>query len=97
MELPPYRIPTAKSVWRHTWSKGFQYLKKMGTIILGASILVWFLSYYPHRDTYMSSAEQQEHSYLGMLGKTVEPVLAPCGFDWKQSVSIIAGAAAKEL
>lgn len=97
MELPPYRIPTAHAVLRHTWSKGEQYLKKMGTIILGASILVWFLSYYPNHNAYQTIAEQQENSYLGKIGKTIEPVLAPCGFDWKQDVSIIAGAAAKEI
>jgi ferrous iron transport protein B len=69
----------------------------MGTIILGASILVWFLSYYPNHNAYQTIAEQQENSYLGKIGKTIEPVLAPCGFDWKQDVSIIAGAAAKEI
>lgn len=97
MELPPYRIPTAKAVLRHTWSKGEQYLKKMGTIILGASILVWFLNYYPNHEAYATVEEQQENSYLGKLGKTIEPVFSPCGFDWKQDVSIIAGAAAKEI
>jgi len=97
MELPPYRIPTANAVLCHTWSKGEQYLKKMGTIILGASILVWFLSYYPNHNAYKTIAQQQENSYLGKLGKTIEPILAPCGFDWKQDVSIIAGAAAKEI
>jgi ferrous iron transport protein B len=58
---------------------------------------VWFLSYYPNHNAYQTIAEQQANSYLGKLGKTIEPVLSPCGFDWKQDVSIIAGAAAKEI
>ena len=97
MELPPYRFPTAKAIWRHTWSKGKQYLKKMGGIILVASIIVWFLGYYPNHDAYSSSQEQQEHSYLGMIGKTVEPVFTPNGFDWKLDVGLIAGVGAKEI
>ena len=97
MELPPYRMPTGKSVLRHTWEKGKEYLKKMGTIILAASILVWALGYFPHHDRYTTAHEQMEHSYLGTIGKTIEPVMAPCGFDWQQSVSLLAGAAAKEV
>ena len=97
MELPPYRMPTAKSVLRHTWEKGKQYLKKMGTIILGASILVWFLSYYPNHQAYTNTQEQLENSYMGKLGKTIEPILSPCGFDWKQGVAILTGAGAKEI
>jgi ferrous iron transport protein B len=97
MELPPYRLPTIKAIMRHTWEKGKQYLKKMGTIILGASVIVWALSYYPHNEKYTSAAEQQEHSYIGIMGKVIEPILRPCGFDWKQGVSIIAGTAAKEI
>jgi ferrous iron transport protein B len=97
MELPPYRMPTGKAVCRHTWEKGKQYLKKMGTVILLASIIVWFLSYYPNHDKYSNVAEQQENSYIGKMGKAIEPVIKPCGFDWKQGVSIIAGTAAKEI
>lgn len=97
MELPPYRMPTAKAVVRHTWEKGKQYLKKMGTIILGASIIVWFLGYYPNHDRYSNVAEQQENSYIGMMGRAIEPVISPCGFDWRQGVSIITGTAAKEI
>lgn len=97
MELPPYRMPTGKSLLRHTWEKGKQYLKKMGTIILGAAIVVWFLSYYPNHNQYTNVEQQTENSYMGKIGKTIEPVLSPCGFDWKQSVAIITGAAAKEI
>ena len=97
MELPPYRFPTGKAIWRHTWSKGKQYLKKMGGIILVASIIVWFLGYYPNHDSYSPGQEQQEHSYLGMIGKTVEPVFMPNGFDWKLDVGLLAGVGAKEI
>lgn len=97
MELPPYRMPTMKSVGRHTWEKGKQYLKKMGTVILSAAIIVWFLSYYPHHNQYTDVEQQTANSYMGQLGKAIEPVLAPCGFDWKQGVAILTGAAAKEI
>jgi len=97
MELPPYRFPTAKAIWRHTWSKGKQYLKKMGGIILVASIIVWFLGYYPNHDAYSNSQEQQENSYLGKIGKTIEPVFTPNGFDWKLDVGLVAGVGAKEI
>ena len=97
MELPPYRLPTGKAIWRHTWSKGKQYLKKMGGIILVASIIVWFLGYYPNHDNFESAQEQQEHSYLGMLGKTIEPIFMPNGFDWKLDVGLLAGVGAKEI
>ena len=97
MELPPYRMPTAKAIFRHTWEKGRQYLKKMGGIILAASVIIWFLGYYPHHNAYNSVQQQQEHSYLGMIGKTIEPALRPCGFDWKMGVGLVSGAGAKEL
>ena len=94
MELPPYRMPTAKAVLRHTWEKGKEYLKKMGTIILGASIIVWALSFYP---THENPHVQAENSYMAKIGKTIEPAMQPCGFDWRQSVSLLAGVGAKEV
>ena len=97
MELPPYRVPTAKSVFRHTWEKGKQYLQKMSGTILICSIVIWALGYFPHHDRYASAAEQQENSYIGYVGKAIEPVLEPLGFDWKMGVGIIAGVGAKEL
>lgn len=97
MELPPYRMPTAKSIFRHTWEKGAQYLKKMGGIIMIASIIIWFLGYYPNHDSYTTVAEQQENSYIGQIGQAFEPVLAPLGFDWKLGIGLISGAGAKEL
>ena len=97
MELPPYRMPTSKSIMRHTWEKGAQYLKKMGGIIMIASIIIWFLGYYPRHDTHESVAEQQENSYIGQIGKAIEPVIKPLGFDWKLGIGLISGVGAKEL
>jgi ferrous iron transport protein B len=96
MELPPYRWPTGKAIARHTWEKGKEYLKKMGGIILVASIIVWALEYFPHNDA-LTPQQQQEQSYLGRLGKTVEPVFTPQGFNWKLDVSLMAGIGAKEI
>lgn len=97
MELPPYRFPTAQAIWRHTWEKGKQYLKKMGGIILVAAIIIWFLGYYPNHDAYNNVQEQQENSYIGMMGKTVEPIFRPNGFDWKLDVALMSGVGAKEI
>lgn len=96
MELPPYRFPTAKALARHTWEKGKMYLKKMGGIILVASIMVWALSYFPHPQG-MPRQEQQQQSYLAQIGKAVEPVFLPQGFNWKLDVGLVAGVGAKEI
>ncbi len=96
MELPPYRFPTAKAMARHTWEKGKQYLKKMGGIILVASIIVWALGYFPHNDS-LGTQAQQEQSYIGRIGKAIEPAFRAQGFDWKLDVSLIAGVGAKEI
>ena len=96
MELPPYRMPTWKATWRHTWEKGKQYLEKMATTILIFSIAIWFLGYFPrHAD--QTAAYQQEHSYIGMVGKAIEPAMEPLGFNWKMDVGLLAGVGAKEL
>lgn len=87
MELPPYRIPSARSTLSHMWIKGAQYLQKMGGIILVAVVIIWTLSYYPTK----------QDSYLSRVGKTIEPVVAPLGFDWKIGVGLISGIAAKEI
>ena len=94
MELPPYRIPTSKSIFRHTWEKGAQYLRKMGGIIMIASIVIWALGYYPNHDAYTDVAEQQEDSYIGRIGKAMEPVIKPLGFDWKLGIGILSGVGA---
>ncbi len=98
MELPPYRFPTWRAIGRHTWEKGKQYLKKMGGIILAASVIVWALGYFPLPDNPDVGRQQhQEQSYIGQIGKTVEPIFRPQGFDWKLDVGLIAGIGAKEI
>ena len=93
MELPPYSFPTAKAIFRHTWEKGKQYLKKMGGVILVASIIVWALGYFGT----MGVAPSLEESFIGLLGKSIEPLFTPQGFDWRLDVSLIAGVGAKEI
>ena len=105
MELPPYRLPTVKATFRHMWGKAEQYLRKMGGIILVASIIIWFLSYYPRTNvapetitnTTEESMLQQKNSYIGQIGQFIEPVVEPLGFNWKVSIALISGTAAKEL
>jgi ferrous iron transport protein B len=99
MELPPYRIPTLRNIGTHTWNKSVQYLSKMGSIILIASILIWALGYFP-RDIHATENENQadlENSYIGRLGHFIEPVIQPLGYDWKVGISIITGMGAKEI
>jgi ferrous iron transport protein B len=96
MELPPYRMPSVKSVSRHTWEKGKQYLKKMGTTILVASIAIWALSYFPHHAE-ATEGQQMELSYIGQIGKFIEPIIEPCGLQWKEGVALITGIGAKEI
>lgn len=93
MELPPYRFPTLKAVVRHTWEKGKEYLKKMGGIILVASILVWAMGYF----SFSGVADSIETSIIGSLGQTVAPIFAPQGFNWQLDVSLITGVGAKEI
>ena len=103
MELPPYRIPTLKAMVRHTWSKGEQYLRKMGGLILVASIIVWALNYFPRHDEESSGyiettqIDPAHDSYLQMIGKAISPALEPLGFSWKASVAALAGVPAKEI
>ncbi len=97
MELPPYRIPTMRNTLIHMWDKSAQYLKKMGTVILLASIIIWALGYFPRHKEEMTLAQQTENSYIGRIGHAVEPVVKPLGFDWKMGVSLVTGLAAKEI
>lgn len=94
MELPPYRMPTSKTIMRHTWEKGRQYLRKMGGIILMASILIWALGYFPRPEV---PTEANSNSYMERIGRAIEPVMKPLGFDWRMNAGIIAGTGAKEL
>ncbi len=105
MELPPYRMPTFKAITLHTWYRGSMYLRKAGTIILGLSILLWFANSYPKPDSAITanlSARQAhelelEYSAVGRLGRIIEPVLKPIGFDWKIGTAFISALAAKEV
>ena len=95
MELPPYRVPTLKSLIRDTWDKGKQYLHKIATVILIGTLIVWALSYFPTGDP--DPAARLEHSWLAAIGGFISPVLAPLGFHWQESVSLLSGMAAKEI
>jgi ferrous iron transport protein B len=105
MELPPYRMPTLKSVCLHMWHRGWMYLKKAGTIILAVSILLWFASSYPKpsREALAGMSDEQaeqarlEYSVIGTLGQVIEPVIKPLGFDWKIGTALIGATAAKEV
>lgn len=119
MELPPYRVPTMKATVRHMWAKGQQYLKKMGGVILVASLVIWLLSYFPrpnaeqleesrieYASTHLGSENLDdaaiekiaatENSYLGRIGKFIQPVFEPLGFNWKMTISLLSGTVAKE-
>lgn len=104
MELPPYRIPTLRNMIIHMWDKSVMYIKKMGSVILLAAIIIWALGYFPRNvrgQENLSNAEKKaaqiENSYIGHIGHAIEPIMRPIGFDWKMSVSLISGLAAKEV
>ena len=107
MELPPYRVPTLKSSLSHMWDRGVQYLRKMGGLILVASLVVWALNYFPHHDVTPEIAETiavttseinpATDSFLEMIGKFVNPIMEPLGFHWRATVAIVAGIPAKEI
>ena len=99
MELSPYRVPMAKTTLRHMWSKCSEYLKKMGGLILVASIAVWLLSYYPRPATSEGEAPHTnyEQSYMGKIGQVAEPLFAPMDRGWQSSVALLSGIPAKEI
>ncbi|MCK5127340.1 MAG: ferrous iron transport protein B [candidate division Zixibacteria bacterium] len=131
MELPPYRIPTFRSLLIHMWERSWLYLRKAGTVILGISIIMWFLMTFPEKETFSQdyesliqnasthldtgvitkdqkdslvsdynnqmSAESIEYSFAGRMGKFIEPVIEPLGFDWRLGIAILSGFAAKEV
>jgi len=96
MELPEFRFPSLLSVLKHAWERGKQYLKKMGTVILGASIIIWVLGYFPHHMD-ENNRFKSEESCLGVIGKFIEPVFKPQGFTWKMDVGLLTGLGAKEI
>jgi len=99
MEMPKYRLPSVKLIWHTVLTKTVMYLKKAGTFIAGASMLVWFLSSYPHMNASSAAGgvSQLEQSYLGQMGKAIEPFFEPIGLDWKLAVALQTGLAAKEV
>lgn len=105
MELPPYRVPTVRATLRHMWEKCEQYLRKIGTVILASTVVIWFLSYYPRPQAADDDSMQASHavensyeqSYIGMIGKAVEPVMLPLGLNWRAGIGIITSIPAKEL
>lgn len=105
MELPPYRMPTLKATLRHMWEKCEQYLRKIGTIILASTIIIWFLSYYPRPEMAESVGQtttelcdnDYENSYIGIIGKALSPVMEPLGLNWRATIGIITSIPAKEL
>jgi ferrous iron transport protein B len=90
-ELPEFRIPKFKRVAAHVWERAEDYLQKIGTVIVWASIIIWALQYFPQQDL-----GDIEHSYLAMIGQAIEPIMTPLGFDWKMSVCLLTGLPAKE-
>ncbi len=103
MEMPKYRWPSWKLIWHTVYGQAKSYLKKAGTFILVASMLIWFASNYPKVNTPQDLDANQvtlyalEHSYLGQIGKATEPFFAPLGFDWRMAVALETGLAAKEV
>ncbi len=131
MELPPYRLPIVKVTLKNMWSKAYEYLRKMGGVILVASIIVWALGYFPLNEEHQQVYEQQQaqieqdfqaqniteaqrdsvlselqlnyqnerlsESYIGRMGKSIEPAITPLGFDWRIGISILSGVPAKEI
>lgn len=119
MEMPKYRLPSLKLIWHTVSNQAMMYLKKAGTFILAASLLIWVASNYPKNEEIQAEYEKKielavhkeqkikleneytlynlENSYLGYIGKISEPLFAPLGFDWRMSVALETGLAAKEI
>ena len=95
MELPPYRLPSVKAVLYQVWERALAFLKTAGTIILGVSILLWFLATYPKAEG-ATSAQQLEQSYAGRSGKFIEPLIRPLGFDWKIGIGLVSSLMQRE-
>ncbi|MDM7922942.1 MAG: ferrous iron transport protein B [Pyrinomonadaceae bacterium] len=114
MELPPYRLPSLKTITLNVIDRAGQFVKRAGTVILAISIILWALMYFPRHeavtvdhatqssvtveaDETAKASEQLQNSYAGMLGRTIEPVMQPLGFDWKVGIALIASFAAREV
>jgi ferrous iron transport protein B len=97
MELPPYRLPSLKSLAMHMFERGGLFLRRAGTVILGVSIVLWFLAAYPRASEGVAPAEQRAHSFAGRIGHVLEPVIAPLGFDWRVGVGLVSSFVAREV
>jgi ferrous iron transport protein B len=90
MEMPPYRLPSARTVLFEMGERAWLFVQRAGTVILTLSILLWFLTSYPkHPDPQISASEQTRYSFAGRLGHAIEPAIAPLGFDWKMGIGLI--------
>ncbi|MDE3056556.1 MAG: ferrous iron transport protein B [Bacteroidota bacterium] len=96
MELPPYKLPSFKSVIMHTWERSYLFLQRAGTFILGVSIVLWFLATYP-KITNATPAEQLQQSFAGQAGHLIEPVIKPLGFNWKIGIGLIGSILQREV
>ncbi|MGA7161143.1 MAG: ferrous iron transport protein B [Bacteroidota bacterium] len=96
MELPPYKMPSLKSVLLHMWERSELFLKRAGTIILGVSIVLWFLATYPKTEN-ASASQSLDRSFAGRAGHLIEPVIKPLGFDWKVGIGLIGSILQREV
>ncbi len=96
MELPPYKMPSVKSVFLHMWERSALFLKRAGTIILGVSIVLWFLATYPKTEN-ASPSQSLDLSFAGRAGHLIEPLIKPLGFDWKVGIGLIGSILQREV
>jgi ferrous iron transport protein B len=97
MELPAYKVPSPRIVLGRTLERGAGFLKNAGTLILAATIIIWALSYWPTGATAPDASTRLQQSYLGRMGKVIEPAVAPIGWDWKVGIGILASFPAREV
>ena len=96
MELPAYTLPSVRSIILQMWDRAWSFMRKAGTLILGASIVLWFLATYPKAEG-RAPHDQLEHSYVGMFGRLIEPAIIPLGFDWKIGVGLVTSLFQREM
>ncbi len=97
MELPPYRLPGMKDVLLHMLERGWLFLRRAGTVILGISVVLWFLAAYPKAPDDATPTQQLAQSFAGRAGHTLEPAIKPLGFDWQIGIGLITSFAAREV
>ena len=97
MELPPYRLPRLRDVTQHMAERAYLFLRRAGTLILGLSIVLWFLSAYPKAPAGATPTQQLAQSFAGRAGHALEPVIKPLGFDWRIGIGLISSFAAREV